>query len=34
MAKLAFDTYIHIKARAFFAAEYERDRAARRLGGE
>jgi hypothetical protein len=33
-AKLAFDTYIHIKARAFFAAEYERDRAARRLGGE
>jgi AbiV family abortive infection protein len=27
-AKLAFDTYIHIKARAYFAAEYERDRAA------
>jgi AbiV family abortive infection protein len=29
-AKLAFDTYIHIKARAYFAAEYERDGASRR----
>jgi len=30
-AKLAFDTYIHIKARAYFAAVYERDRAAGRI---
>lgn len=30
-AKLAFDTYIHIKARAHFEAEYERDRAESRL---
>jgi hypothetical protein len=30
-AKLAFDTYIHIKARAHFAAEFERDKAEGRV---
>lgn len=33
-AKLAFDTYIHIKARAYFATEYHRDKAEGRARDE